>query len=223
MAHDFIPPADDQFNTFLTELCTYIATSGATLGLAPAQITEAAAQLDLWTTGYTDWQNIQNQYESLRAAKDEARLGAEAFARQVNAAAQAKPGQTAAVLEAAGLPVRKTTRTPTAEIDTHPVLYRVDNEHLLQRLWFCDQNTPGSKAKPHGAAYCEIRQQLVAAGAPAPVDPDAMPFLASDSKVPHRTDLEAEDLGKTAYYAQRWVNKLQEPGPWGPITGYPVV
>ena len=49
-----------------------------------------------------------------------------------------------------------------------------------------------------------------------------MTLLALDTKSPHRTDLEPGDVGKTAYYCQRWVNTTGTPGPWGMITSYPV-
>ncbi len=46
-----------------------------------------------------------------------------------------------------------------------------------------------------------------------------MPFLSNETKMPHRNDLTAADLGHTAYYAARWVNSKGEPGPWCAITG----
>ena len=142
--------------------------------------------------------------------------------RQLNAIIQADPIVTDTTREAAGLPVHKTSRTPTPIPQTRPVLYRVDNEHLLQRLWFSDETTPGSKARPKGVSLCEIRQTLAAPGATAPTDPGAMPLLALDTKSPHRTDFEAADVGQTAYYCQRWVSTTGQPGPWGMITSYPV-
>lgn len=47
-----------------------------------------------------------------------------------------------------------------------------------------------------------------------------MPFLATDTKAPYRADLEAADIGKTAYYAMRWVNTRGVPGPRSQTTGY---
>lgn len=217
---DFIPSGDDQFDGFLSALNTYAQSHEAAIGLTTAQNAALAAAYEDWQTNWTAWQQEQNTYNSLLAAKNEARAAATTVVRQINAAVQANPAVEDAAREAAGLPVHKTTRSRTPDLETHPVLYRVDNEHLLQRLWFSDQDTPGSKAKPRGAAMCEIRQQVVAQGGAAPTDPDAMGLLALDTKAPHRTDFEAGDVGKTAYYAQRWVNTTGQPGPWGPITSY---
>lgn len=217
---DFIPSNDDAFDHFFATLQVYVSANFAALGVSAGLNTALGDAYTNWTEAWGHWQDEQPTYNSLLAAKNAARRAAEPAIRQVNAVVQANPAVTAAQKEAAELPVHKTTRTPVAPIETHPVLYRVDNEHLLQRLWFSDQATPGSKAKPKGATLCEIRQSVVAPGGTAPVNPDAMPLLALDTKSPHRTDFDAADPGKTAYYAQRWVNTRGEPGPWSVITSY---
>ena len=73
---------------------------------------------------------------------------------------------------------------------------KVEQELGVQRLWFADQTTPGSKGKPKGAALCEIREVLVAVGGAAPVDPEAMPYLASVTKTPYRNSFEAGGRGQ---------------------------
>lgn len=220
MPTDFIPSTDADFGNFYTNLANYVSTGGATLGLTSAQESAFAAAFTAWSTAWDDLMTAQRAYNVALATKDTTRAAGTMQIREVNRIAQAYPAVTDASLEAAGLPVHKKTRTPVGSIETHPVLYRVDNEHLLQRLWFSDSATPGSKAKPKGASLCEIRQTLVPAGGAAPTDPETMPLLALDTKSPHRTDFESADVGKTAYYAQRWVNTRGEPGPWSIVTSY---
>ena len=222
MSTDFIPSNDADFNNFLNVLATYAGGNYGVLGLTADQGAALRTAMTDWDTAYTAWEHEQTVYRSVLAAKDAARDAATALVRQANAIAQALPGITDATLASAGLPIHKTTRTPAPDLETHPVLYRVDNDHLLQRLWFSDSATPGSKARPNGAAACEIRQALVAPGGAAPTDPDAMPFLAIDTKSPHRTDFSAPDVGKMAYYAQRWTNTRGVPGPWSVVSSYPV-
>ncbi len=65
-----------------------------------------------------------------------------------------------------------------------------------------------------------LRQQIVDTGAPAPSDPESMPFLATDTKPPYHADFDASEVGKTAYYALRWTNTVGETGPWSEISGY---
>src|SRR5207249_5071281 len=105
-----------------------------------------------WNTAWNAWQAFQPQIDAALQTKDNARSASETLARQIAQGLQFNPAMTDAMRGAAGITIPKGTRTPVAPIITSPVLYRVDNEHLLQRLWFCDTATPGSKAKPKGAA-----------------------------------------------------------------------
>ena len=219
---DFIPDADADYNNFVTTLAAYIAANPTALAVPAALQNALGDGATNWTNAYDAALAGRHTYEGLLAAKDTQQTALTAIIRQLNNLVQANTGVSDATRAAAGLPVHKTTRTPAPDIETHPVLYRVDNDHLLQRLWFSDSATPGSKAKPTGAAACEIRQALVAPGGAAPTDLDAMPFLALDTKSPHRTDFTLADVGKTAWYVQRWTNTRGVPGPWGPLTSYVV-
>ena len=84
----------------------------------------------------------------------------------------------------------------------------------ILRLFIVDAATPDSRAKPAGVQGCEIREQV---GGTAPVDPNAMTFLAIETRMPYRADFDAMDIGKTAYIALRWLNTRGEPGPWSAI------
>ena len=83
--------------------------------------------------------------------------------------------------------------------------------------------TPGQRAKPHGVRMCELRELIVDAGGAAPTDPNAMPFLANETKTPNRNDFDPADAGKTVWYALRWINTKGDPGPWSQITSYPIL
>ena len=217
---DFIPASDDDFNQLVENLNNSVTDLSNPLKLTPEQVSRFSNAFAGWGTAWTTWQGIGPEVQAKMNAKVGARATLEDSARAINGSVQADPQVSDETKAAADLPVHKTTRTPVGEIETAPMLQRLENEHLLQRLWFVDSATPTSKARPAGAAFCEIRQQIVAAGGPAPLDPGAMPFLATDSKAPHRADLEASEIGQTAYYAFRWVNTRQQPGPWSAITGY---
>jgi hypothetical protein len=217
---DFIPSSDDDFNTFASNLNGSVSGLGNPLKLAADQITAFTAAYGEWTPAWKAWEAMAPGVQAALMAKDTSRAALTAAARAINGAVQANPAVSAEAKAAADLPVHKQTRTPVGEIETAPMMSRVDNEHLLQRLWFVDSATPNIKARPAGAAFCEIRHQVVAAGGPAPTDPEAMPFLATDTRAPYRSDLEAADVGKASYYALRWVNTRGQAGPWSAITGY---
>ncbi|MBC8096333.1 MAG: hypothetical protein H7Y43_11015 [Akkermansiaceae bacterium] len=49
------------------------------------------------------------------------------------------------------------------------------------------------------------------------MNPNAMAFLAIETRTPYRADFEAGDVGKTVYFAFRWLNTKGQPGPWSQI------
>lgn len=88
----------------------------------------------------------------------------------------------------------------------------------ILRLFYADQTTPNSRAKPPGVQGCEIREQI---GGTPPTNPNTMAYLATETRMPYRADFEPEDIGKTVYFALRWVNTRGEPGPWSQV--YPAI
>lgn len=220
---DFIPRPDDAFNHFITLLGSVITDAANPLKIPGNLVAEWTPAAAAWNTAFTAWEDLAPEVKSALEAKDAARAVLEPIARAANNAAQANTTLTDAERAAAGLPVHKTHRTPVGVPQTAPMIVKLDNEHLLQRVHFADSATPGSKAKPAGVALCEIRQLVQPAATPAPTDPAALPLLALDSRTPHRTDFDASDVGQKAYYVLRWLNGKGEQGPWGEITGYPVL
>jgi hypothetical protein len=223
MANDFIPQPDADFDTMLGHLTSSVTDAANPLQLSAAQITAFNSGIAGWAPAWTAWQNLAPDVKAKLQARDDARASAEPAARTINNIVQANSAVDDTARAAADLPVHKQTRTAVGEIQTAPMLQRVDNEHLIHRLWFVDSAKPASKAKPAGAASCEIRQQIAAAGAAAPTDPDTMPFLAIDTKTPYRAELDPNDVGKTAFYAMRWMNTRGNPGPWSAIASYPII
>ena len=44
-----------------------------------------------------------------------------------------------------------------------------------------------------------------------------MAFLALETRMPYRADFEPGDVGKTVFFAFRWIGKKNHPGPWIPV------
>lgn len=51
-------------------------------------------------------------------------------------------------------------------------------------------------------------------GDPPPTDPQELTFVALDTATPYVMEFKGEDVGKTAYFMLRWVNRKGESGPW---------
>jgi hypothetical protein len=213
---DYIPEDEDEFNNYITTKFLPYATANATpLGLSTAQITALTAAKVAWGYAYTAHLNAQIAAVGATTDKNTKLDDLKELIRQAAATVQANPAVTDAQKELLGVTVRKTTRTPADVPTTIPIIQRIDTStRAILRLNFVDSATPDSKAKPAGVRACELRQQV---GGTAPTDPQNMAFLAMESRSPYRADFDADDIGKTAYFAARWVNTRNQPGPWSQI------
>lgn len=213
---DYIPADDDEFNTYVTEQFVPFATANAAqLNLSAGDVTELTTAKTDWTDTWTAFQNAKHAYEALVLEKNATRAAMEAVIRKDANKIQADPSVTNVAKQGLGITVRKTTRDPVPRPETVPALARIDTStRAILRLFIVDSTTPESRAKPPGVKGCEIREQV---GGTAPTDPEAMTFLAIETRPPYRADFDAADVGKTVYFALRWMNNRGETGPWSQI------
>jgi hypothetical protein len=212
---DYIPSPDDGFDQWAQALVTYLTTDATAPSLTAAQKTTLTNAVTPWTAAYAAHLKAQQAAVTAAQAKDAARSTFEGILRQFIGDIQRAPATTDTQRTAMQVTVPKQGRTPVGEIESHPVMQRIDTStRLRHRLFFIDSDTPDSTAKPAGAKFCEIREQL---GGTAPTNPDTMPQLAMESRSPHRNDFQPGDEGRFAYYAMRWLNTTGDPGPWSPL------
>ncbi len=213
---DYIPNPDDQFDTYVVEkFAPYAATNATALGLSSAQTAALAAKAQAWGYSWTGFNNAESALVSATQDKDAKRKDLEDEIRAIATTVQANPAVTDAQKAALGVTVRKGTKTPVSVPTTAPSFQRIDTStRAILRLFIVDASTPDSRAKPAGVQGCEIREQI---GGTAPTEPSAMAFLAIETRMPYRADFDAADVGKTVWFALRWLNTRLEPGPWSPI------
>lgn len=216
MANDWIPADDAEFNTFLVDqFAPYLAANAAALGLTPADVTAMTTQKNAWSYAWTGLTNALAALAAALAEKEAKRKATETVMRALGARAQANPTTTDAQREGLGITVRKKTRTPVPVPTSVPLLAFDTSLRATLSIEFRDSTTPDSKAKPPGVQGAEIREQI---GGTAPLNPDAMAFLALDTRSPYRADFAATDVGKTVYFAARWVNTRGQHGPWSAVS-----
>ncbi len=213
---DYIPAPDDDFDTYaVTKFGPYANAHTSALGITTGDLTALNVALIQW--GYA-WPGFINAESAFRAATEEKgtqRGALETAIRTIAGKVQTNTSVTDTQKTALGVTALKTTRTPVAAPTTTPAIQRSDTStRAILRLFIVDAATPDSRAKPAGVQSCEIREQV---GGTAPVDPNAMAFLAIETRMPYRADFDAMDIGKTVYFALRWLNTRGEPGPWSAI------
>ena len=212
---DSVPGPDDKFDNWIDPLVTYLTTDPTAPVTTPAQKQALQGALTPWQTDYAAHLKAQKAALTAAEAKDATRKRTEAVVRQIIGDIQRLPATTDAQRTAMQVTVPKQGRTPVGVIESHPVVQKIDTStRLRHRIFFADSETPDSHAKPAGAKFAEIREQI---GGTAPTDPETMTPLAMESRPPHRNDFEPADLGKPVHYALRWINTKGDPGPWSQI------
>lgn len=212
MPDDFIPAPDDTFDTWQAKFATWCQLNGATHGLSSDQLTALAALQVAWGYSWTGFQNMETAFHSATQDKTLKRDPYEALCRACAVVINGNATTTNTDRSDAGLTVRADGRTPAPVPDTAPTMQKIDtSSRLILRLFFADSATPDKRAKPAGVHGCDIRQQI---GGTAPTDPAAMHQVAMETRSPYRADYDVADIGKTVYFALRWLNTRGEPGPW---------
>jgi len=208
---DFIPHADEEFNTFINTFVSYVAAHAANLGVPPATATGLSNALLVWTDSLAAHDTAQIAATSARTTKDSARDALTIIARTTARSIQANPTVTDEVRTLMGLPIRDDSRTRPPVPTTKPIGQVDTSQRLQHTIHWRDESMPNSKAKPTGVRGAEI---WVFIGPTPPSDPAQAHFVALDTATPYLLEHNPSDAGKLAHYLLRWVNTRSEPGPW---------
>lgn len=208
---DFIPTTDADFNTFSSNLKTYVNAHLADFGLVAADVTALNDAQTAWDTAYPAVAPAVAAAAAATQAKVTARENLTTELRSLVKLIQAKPAISNGSKQAIGITIASGTRTPVAVPMTAPI-GRVEIQNRLQHtIHFADATSPTSKAKPAGVRGCQI---WVKVATTPPADVSELHFLATDTRTPYVAQFDQADGGKTAYYWLRWENTKGECGPW---------
>ena len=217
---DAIPHGDEEFDTFINKLVTYIAGHATNLGVSTGMVTSLNAQLQSWSDDFADHQAKAAAALAATEVKNEDKEALTTTARAAIRIIQNNPAVTDEQRLLMGLPVRDTTRTRVPAPTTKPVVEIKTGQHFQQVLHWRDEAQPKSKAKPAGVRGAQIWMWV---GANVPADPADFRWLALDSATPYLHIHDAGDAGKLAYYALRWENTHGETGPWSDVVSATVL
>lgn len=209
-----IPASDANFDTFQTTAIAVINANPAGYGLVLGDTTDALAAQAAWVVDYPASDAAKSAAQAAVALKDTTRATFDAALRTLFAKIYAAGVAGPTELEAAGLPVRDTVRTPPPVPSTRPVMILDTSERFRHTVSFADEGTPTKKAKPKGVSGCELRRFV---GATAPVDPDEFTFTAIDTRTPQIWEFDPSDGGQMGHWIARWINTRGETGPWSDV------
>lgn len=205
---DYIPRDQDGRFQWSRTFYNYLSANTAALGCTPADLSALTLDWTPYSAAHADLGPKENSYHAAVATLSETDARFIAHLRTLAARIQTDPTVTDETRLAAGLPVRRKTRSRSPIPDTRPLAEIEVSQRLRHLIHFRNQGST-SKAKPPGVRACEIWCAL----GPAATLADAR-YLATVTASPCLHTYNPADAGKSAHYFLRWVNTRNQPGPW---------
>ena len=205
---DYIPRDKESRHQWAKTFYDYLIANTSALGCTPADAAALGSSWTPYTAAHSDLAPKENAYHAAVAALAETESRFTVQVRALVARIQADPTVTDDTRRAAGLPVRRKTRTRAQVPDTRPLAEIQVSQRLQHLIHFRNQGST-SRGKPPGVRACEIWCVL----GPAATLADAR-YLATVTASPCLHTYPPADAGKPAHYFLRWVNPRNQPGPW---------
>ena len=216
----YIPAADTDFNNWQQNFLNNLQTEAANLDITQEDLNALLTGQTAWESDYEAHLAAQSAAQSARQQKDDSRQAWENQLRAQVRKLQASETITNAQRAALGITVSDGSRAAIGAPTTRPLANIAATASLSHTVRFVDEATPTRRAKPNGVMGAEV---WVAIGDAPPTNLDEMQFLGLDTRTPYVSEFDSEDIGKTAYYRLRWVNRRGEAGPWGDIISAAIV
>jgi hypothetical protein len=215
---NYIPAKDADFSNWLLNFSTLLTAAPTDYGLIAGDATLVAAQNTAFQAAFTAATNPATRTAVTIAAKDTARVNAEAvvrpYATQISRNPAVDPGDKTAI----GVTVPDPSRSPIPAPATAPVLSIRSMIPGQVRYDYRDATDPTGRLKPFGVVALQL---FASFGTVASVDPDQLSFVTQATKTPS-TISTAGNAGKVMSIAGRWVTRsgpsgIAQVGPWSAI------
>ena len=209
MAGDYIPRKEGDYMLWQQNLITVAQANLVALGLVAADMTPIVTAQGEYESAFVAVEPAEASAKAARQARADARDLEETLIRRVVRKIQANPNVPDQLKQQLGITVAEEPSTPPVPSSKpNPDVEDVDG--LQQVIRFTD-STSGKRARPSGVKGIEVRMTI---GTTPPADPNGMPIVGVISKMKLVQNFSGADAGKTAYYWMRYLNSLNQAGPW---------
>lgn len=212
----YIPPADSDFDIWLQNFATLIQATPTAYGLVSGDGTIIDGVRDTWTTAYATANTPATRTSANIAAKDVARVNAEAVARPYAQRIRANASVSDALKIGLGLNLQPATLTPIpAPTDAPAIALRSQGPQRTDHNYNIAGAVSG-KNKPYGAIGVEL---VATVGTSDTSDPDSAAVITQVTKSPFALTWAAGDVGKVLSLWGRFVTRSGpggqvQKGPW---------
>jgi hypothetical protein len=211
MSTDFIPRNDNTFMVWLKTLVAYMLTKFTEWNIPQAEVTELNALTQAFGNALEVSDNPATRTKVSIQVKNDARKAVESKTRiLLKAYVTYNPAVSDADRDSMGLPVHKTTRTPSHVEETAPDSDTNTSVAGRVTINFFAKGSNHKKGKPAGQHGAEIAW-LVSDTPPSKWSD--LTHSAIDTNSPFTLEFENDQRGKTVYFALRWENTRGEKGP----------
>jgi hypothetical protein len=211
----FLPRADLAFLQWAVNFLAGLALIFQRIGFPETVYNQLKALLDTFSEKFGIAESPQTRTKASVQEKNDARKSLEKSIQQAYGEYLMRNHLvTDADRDNLGLPIYKTTRTPSPVATTYPDS-DVDSSTLRRlTIHFFDQGNKHSKAKPVGQHGAEILWMI--SDTPI-INVEDLLHSSFDTHTPFTLQFKGEERGKTVYFCLCWENTRGEKGPWSPI------
>jgi hypothetical protein len=213
--NDYIPRKDGDFLTWLINFLKYLSTSMTRFNF-PADVYQELVMLrDDFAQKLETAEEPSTRTTLTVQAKNSARKTLVKLLRsKIKESLTFNHAVTDEDRRGLGLPVYKSTRTPSPVADESPDLDVDTSVPGRVGIHFYEKGSRHKKAKPPGQASVEVVWII---SDTLPTRWDQLLHSDIDTNSPYILSFENDQRGKTVYFALRWVNTRGEKGPWTEI------
>jgi hypothetical protein len=214
----YLPNKDQDFNAWLNNFSALITANPATYGLVPGDAVIIAAQQTAFSAALTLATDPGTRTAPTVAAKDAARVIAEATVRPYATAISRNPAVDPGDKSDVGVTIPDPSRTPIPAPTSAPVLSTRSATIGSTVVDYRDSVDPTPRAKPFGVIGCQL---FAAFGTVPAISPESLSFAGQFTKSP-MTISTAGQSGKVISMAARWITRAgpggaAQIGPFGAI------
>jgi hypothetical protein len=213
--NDYIPRPDNLFLAWIVNFLKYLFPSLTRLNFPHDVYQNLTEQRDDFTIKLEAAEDPSTRTPLTVAAKNASRKTLEESVRQaVKEYLINNHLLTEEDFKGLGLPIHKTTRTPSPVATTYPEFF-IDSSVIRRvTIHFFDQGKAKSKAKPAGQHGAEIRWAILDMPPASVAD---LIHSSFDTHTPFTLEFDENQRGKTVYFCLCWENTRGEKGPWSEI------
>ncbi|MDR1563258.1 MAG: hypothetical protein LBS54_09335 [Dysgonamonadaceae bacterium] len=213
MSKDFIPEGQELFHSWESNFMKKLDEMGAEELMPPPEYHALVKLWDDYEKKYAVAEDPTTKTSIAIHARNKARSVFEKDLRRIIKACIINNLKvTDEQRKALGLPIYKTTHTPSPVAKTFPWSEPLTN--LLRHIIVEYGQSNKERSKPEGQQGVELIYVL------SDVKPTSLDQLIrneSDTCTPVYLEFTEEERGCTFWYSLRWVNTRGKKGPWGPI------